>query len=247
MIRADGRRADDIRPVSISPGYLAHAEGSALIEMGNTTVLCAVTVENRVPRFALGTGSGWITAEYSMLPRSTLTRTPRETGRGSGRTHEIQRLIGRSLRSVAHLDLLGERTFIVDCDVLKADGGTRTAAITGAYVALCQALHKLVDDGSFPTIPMRCAIAAVSAGLVDGIPLLDLNYEEDARAAVDFNVVMTEEDELVEVQGTGESHPFSRETMDELLALAQGGIRQLFAAQRAALAEAGITTAQTPG
>jgi ribonuclease PH len=247
MIRADGRSADDIRPVSISPGYLAHAEGSALIEMGNTTVLCAVTVEARVPRFALGTGSGWITAEYSMLPRSTLTRTPRETGRGSGRTHEIQRLIGRSLRSVAHLDLLGERTFIVDCDVLKADGGTRTAAITGAYVALYQALHKLVDDGSFPNIPMRCAIAAVSAGLVDGIPLLDLNYEEDARAAVDFNVVMTEEDELVEVQGTGESHPFSRETMDELLALAQGGIRQLFAAQRAALAEAGITTTQTPG
>ncbi len=247
MIRADGRSADDIRPVSISPGYLAHAEGSALIEMGNTAVLCAVTIEARVPRFALGTGSGWITAEYSMLPRSTLTRTPRETGRGSGRTHEIQRLIGRSLRSVAHLDLLGERTFIVDCDVLKADGGTRTAAITGAYVALCQALHKLVDDGSFPNIPVRCAVAAVSAGLVDGIPLLDLNYEEDARAAVDFNVVTTEEGELVEVQGTGESHPFSRETMDELLALAEGGIRQLFAAQRAALAEAGITTAQTPG
>ncbi len=247
MIRADGRSADDIRPVSISPGYLAYAEGSALIEMGNTAVLCAVTIEARVPRFALGTGSGWITAEYSMLPRSTLTRTPRETGRGSGRTHEIQRLIGRSLRSVAHLDLLGERTFIVDCDVLKADGGTRTAAITGAYVALCQALHKLVDDGSFPNIPVSCAVAAVSAGLVDGIPLLDLNYEEDARAAVDFNVVTTEEGELVEVQGTGESHPFSRETMDELLALAEGGIRQLFAAQRAALAEAGITTAQTPG
>jgi ribonuclease PH len=240
MIRSDGRNAHDLRPVSITPGYLAHAEGSALIEMGNTTVLCAVTVEARVPRFALGTGSGWITAEYSMLPRSTLTRTPRETGRGSGRTHEIQRLIGRSLRSVAQLDLLGERTFVVDCDVLKADGGTRTAAITGAYVALCQALRKLVDEGSLPSTPVRCAVAAVSAGLVDDIPLLDLNYEEDYRASVDFNVVMTEDSELVEVQGTGESHPFTRQTMDELLALGEGGIRQLFAAQRAALAEAGI-------
>ncbi len=240
MIRSDGRSAQDIRPVSISLGYLAHAEGSALIEMGNTVVLCAVTVESRVPRFALGTGSGWITAEYSMLPRSTLTRTPRETGRGSGRTHEIQRLIGRSLRSVARLDMLGERTFVVDCDVLKADGGTRTAAITGAYVALCQAMRKLVDEGSLPTTPIRCAVAAVSAGLVDDMPLLDLNYEEDSHASVDFNVVMTEDDELVEVQGTGESHPFTRQTMDELLALGKGGICQLIAVQRTALAEAGI-------
>jgi len=235
MIRADGRRPDQLRPVNITPGYLAHAEGSALIELGGTTVLCAASVEDRVPQFVRGTGSGWITAEYGMLPRSTLTRTPREAGRVSGRTHEIQRLIGRSLRSVAQLDLLGERTFLVDCDVLKADGGTRTAAITGAYVALFQAMRRLVDEGSLPSLPMRCAVAAVSAGLVDGIPLLDLNYEEDARAAVDFNVVMTEEGELVEVQGTGESHPFSRSEMDELLALAEGGIRQLFQAQRGAL------------
>ncbi len=243
MIRADGRRPDQVRPVSITPGYLPHAEGSALIEMGGTLVLCAATIEDRVPQFARAAGSGWITAEYSMLPRSTLVRTAREAGRTSGRTHEIQRLIGRSLRSIAQLDLLGERTFIVDCDVLKADGGTRTAAITGAYVALSQALHRLIADGALPGLPLRCAVAAVSAGLVDGSPLLDLNYEEDVRAAVDFNVVMTEEGELVEVQGTGESHPFSRETMDELLALAEAGIRQLFGAQTAALAAAGVTTA----
>src|SRR3990172_798651 len=177
MIRSDGRRPDQLRPVTITPGYLAHAEGSALIEMGNTSVLCAVSVEDRVPRFALGSGSGWITAEYGMLPRSTLTRTPRETSRTSGRTSEIQRLIGRSLRSVAQLDLLGERTFVVDCDVIKADGGTRTAAISGAYVALQQALHKLKEAGSLSSIPLRCAGAAVSAGVVDAVPLLDLNYE----------------------------------------------------------------------
>ena len=243
MIRADGRRPDQLRPVAITPGYLAHAEGSALIEMGNTAVLCAVSVEDRVPRFVLGTGSGWITAEYGMLPRSTLTRTPRETSRTSGRTSEIQRLIGRSLRSVAQLDLLGERTFVVDCDVLKADGGTRTAAITGAYVALQQALHKLKEAGSLSSIPLRCAVAAVSAGVVDAVPLLDLNYEEDAGAAVDFNVVMTEEGELVEVQGTGESHPFTHDTMNELLSLAEAGIRRLFEAQGAALAAAGVTPA----
>jgi len=243
MIRADGRRPAQLRPVNITPGYLAHAEGSALIELGGTAVLCAVTIEDRVPQFARSAGSGWITAEYAMLPRSTQTRTPREIGRPSGRTYEIQRLIGRSLRSVAQIDLLGERTFLVDCDVLKADGGTRTAAITGAYVALCQAMRKMVDKGPLPSVPLHCAVAAVSAGLVDGIPLLDLNYEEDARAAVDFNVVMTEEGELVEVQGTGESHPFSRETMDELLALAEGGIRRLFQAQKAALVEAGIASA----
>ena len=242
MIRADGRRPDQLRPVSIAPGYLAHAEGSALIEMGNTAVLCAVSVEDRVPRFTLGSGSGWITAEYGMLPRSTLTRTPRETSRTSGRTSEIQRLIGRSLRSVAQLDLLGERTFVVDCDVIKADGGTRTAAITGAYIALRQALQKLNDAGAIASMPLRCAVAAVSAGLVDGAALLDLNYEEDARAAVDFNVVMTEEGELVEVQGTGESHPFTHDTMKELLALAEAGIRHLFEAQKAAL-EAGIAPA----
>ncbi len=245
MIRSDGRSPEELRPVTIEPGHLLYAEGSALIKTGNTIVLCAVTVEDGVPQFARGTGSGWITAEYGMLPRSTQTRTARERSRTGGRTSEIQRLIGRSLRSVCQLDLLGERTFVVDCDVLQADGGTRTAAITGAYVALAQAMHKLVEAASFPAFPLRCAVAATSAGVIEGMPVLDLNYEEDARAEVDFNVVMTEEGELVEVQGTGESHPFSRQAMDELLSLAGGGIRRLFDVQKAALAEAGIVI-QTP-
>ena len=241
MIRSDGRGPEELRPVTIEPGFLLYAEGSALIKTGDTAVLCAVTVEDGVPLFARGTGSGWITAEYGMLPRSTLTRTARERSRTGGRTSEIQRLIGRSLRSVSRLDLLGERTFVVDCDVIQADGGTRTAAITGAYVALCQALHKLVEGGRLQSpLPLRCAVAATSAGVVEGIPVLDLNYEEDARAEVDFNVVMTEEGELVEVQGTGESHPFSRQAMDDLLALAEGGARRLFDVQKAALAAAGI-------
>lgn len=240
MIRTDGRRPDQLRSIRIAPGYLEHAEGSALIEMGGTSVLCAVTVEDRVPRFALGTGSGWITAEYGMLPRSTHTRTPRERSAGSGRTAEIQRLIGRSLRSIARLDMLGERTFTVDCDVIKADGGTRTASITGAYVAIVQAMQKLVDEKRLPVLPMGCGVAAISCGILDGTALLDLNYEEDYRAAVDFNVVMTETGDLVEVQGTGESHPFSRQEMNDLLDLAEGGIRQLFEAQNAALAEVGV-------
>jgi ribonuclease PH len=247
MIRTDGRRPDELRPVSISTGYLPHAEGSALIDMGNTSVLCAVTVEDRVPRFAIGTGSGWITAEYGMLPRSTNTRTPRERSASSGRTAEIQRLIGRSLRSVAQLDLLGERTFVVDCDVIKADGGTRTAAITGAYVALAIALNNLVQAGSLRTVPLRCAVAAVSAGVVDSISLLDLAYEEDYKAALDFNVVMTEEDEFVELQGTGESHPFKRQEMEDILDLCQGGIRRLFEFQREALSGAGVAVAQPTG
>jgi len=240
MIRSDGRHPDELRPVSIETGYLLYAEGSARIKTGNTAVICAVTVEDGVPQFVRGTGSGWITAEYGMLPRSTLTRTGRERTRTGGRTSEIQRLIGRSLRSVCQLDLLGERTFTVDCDVIQADGGTRTAAITGAYVALAQAIHKLVEKGSLPSFPLRCAVAATSAGVVEGAPVLDLNYEEDAAAEVDFNVVMTEEGELVEVQGTGESHPFTRETMTDLLALAESGVRRLIEAQKAALAEAGI-------
>ena len=242
MIRSDGRRPSELRPVTITPNYLPHAEGSVLMDMGGTSVLCAVSVEDRVPRFALGTGSGWITAEYGMLPRSTNTRTPRERSASSGRTAEIQRLIGRSLRSVAKLDLLGERTFVVDCDVIKADGGTRTASITGAYVALALSLHKLMEAAKLPTFPMRCAVAAISCGLYDDVPLLDLNYEEDYRASVDFNVVMTEEGEFVEVQGTGESHPFSRDAMNELLDLADGGIKQLFEMQRAVLAEAGVVS-----
>jgi ribonuclease PH len=227
--------------VSIVPGYLPHAEGSALITMGGTSVLCAVTVEDRVPRFSIGSGSGWITAEYGMLPRSTLTRTSRERSASSGRTAEIQRLIGRSLRSIARLDLLGERTYTVDCDVLLADGGTRTASITGAYVALIQAMHGLMESkDAYKALPVRCAVAAVSAGLVDGMPLLDLPYEEDFKASVDFNVVATEEGELVEVQGTGESHPFSRDQMNELLELCDKGCGELFEAQRQALASIGI-------
>jgi ribonuclease PH len=242
MIRGDGRRPDELRPITIVPGYLPHAEGSALIDMGNTRVLCAVTVEDRLPRFALGSGSGWITAEYGMLPRSTHSRTPRETSGRSGRTAEIQRLIGRSLRSVARLDLVGERTFVVDCDVLKADGGTRTASITGAYVAFAQSVQALKEAGKLKTFPLRCAVAAVSAGIVDGVPLLDLNYDEDFRAAADFNVVMTEAGEYPEVQGTGESHPFTRGEMNALIDLTDTGIRQLFQAQKNALAEAGIAT-----
>lgn len=245
MIRNDGRRPDQIRPVKITPNYLDNAEGSVLIDMGGTSVLCAVTIEDRVPRFALGTGEGWITAEYGMLPRSTHTRTPRERSANSGRTKEIQRLVGRSLRSVAKLDLLGERTFTVDCDVIKADGGTRTAAITGAYVAVVLAMQKLIENGKLPSLPMRCAVGAISCGLYDDVPLLDLNYEEDFKASVDFNVVSTSDGELVEVQGTGESHPFTRDRMNELLDLADAGIRELFEAQNAALAEAGVT-ATTP-
>jgi ribonuclease PH len=240
MIRNDGRRPDEIRPVTIIPGYLPNAEGSALIDMGETRVLCAVSVEDRLPRFAIGTGSGWITAEYGMLPRSTHTRTARETSGRSGRTAEIQRLIGRSLRSVTKLDLIGERTFTVDCDVIKADGGTRTAAITGAYVALAQSLNTLTEAGRIQAYPLRCSVAAVSAGILDGVALLDLNYEEDFRAAADFNVVMTEAGEFPEIQGTGESHPFTRAEMDELIDLTQSGIRRLFEAQRAALETAGI-------
>jgi len=240
MIRNDGRRPDELRAVTIVPGYLPNAEGSALIDMGETRVLCAVSVEDRLPRFAIGTGSGWITAEYGMLPRSTHTRTARETSGRSGRTAEIQRLIGRSLRSVTKLDLVGERTFTVDCDVIKADGGTRTAAITGAYVALAQSLNTLMEAGRIQAYPLRCSVAAISAGILDGIALLDLNYEEDFRAAADFNVVMTEAGEFPEIQGTGESHPFTRAEMDELIDLSQSGIRRLFEAQRTALDIAGI-------
>ncbi|HUF53085.1 MAG TPA: ribonuclease PH [Dehalococcoidia bacterium] len=240
MIRNDGRRPGELRPMKIEPGFLQHAEGSALITMGGTTVLCAVTCEDRLPRFAMGTGSGWITAEYSMLPRSTHQRTPREKSATSGRTAEIQRLIGRSLRSVARLDLLGERTFTVDCDVIRADGGTRTASITGAYVALVQAFQKLVDTEAYRSIPVRCGVAAISCGLVDDMPLLDLDYSEDFKAAVDFNVVMTEAGEMVELQGTGESRPFTRDEMTNLIDLAEAGIRDLIEAQKEVLRGIGV-------
>ncbi|HEU0074234.1 MAG TPA: ribonuclease PH [Dehalococcoidia bacterium] len=242
--RIDGRQKDSLRPLGIEVGYLVHAEGSALIKLGNTTVLCAVSIEDRQPPFLRGTAKGWVTAEYSMLPRSTSTRTAREsvTGRIGGRTHEIQRLIGRSLRAVVDLDSLGERTFAVDCDVLQADGGTRTASITGAYVALVMAMSKLLEDGTYNTLPIRSPVAATSVGIVEGHSLLDLCYEEDSHAEVDFNVVMTGEGKYVEVQGTAENGTFSRDAMNALLELAEKGINDSFDAQRAVLAAAGLPT-----
>jgi ribonuclease PH len=240
--RIDGRYHDALRPLTIQVGYLAFAEGSALINLGNTSVLCAVTVEDRQPPFLRGTSKGWVTAEYSMLPRSTQQRTPRESvaGRIGGRTHEIQRLIGRSLRAVVDLKALGERTFTIDCDVLQADGGTRTASITGAYVALVQAMHKLFEDGTYCAMPIKFPVAATSVGIIDGVPMLDLAYEEDSRADVDFNVVMTGEGKYVETQGTAEHGAYTREEMNRLLELAEKGINESFAAQRAALAAAGL-------
>jgi len=232
----DGRAKDELRPVRIVPGFQSFAEGSALIEMGKTWVLCAVSVEDRVPNFLKGEGRGWITAEYSMLPRSTTTRTPRESqGRLGGRTHEIQRLVGRSLRAVTNLEALGDRTLTVDCDVLQADGGTRTAAITGAYVALVQAIDTLIERGLLTASPIVSAVAATSVGIVAGDVLLDLCYDEDFGAEVDFNAVMTSQGEFVEIQGTAEGKPFARETVDVLLSLAERGIEQLFAAQQAAI------------
>ena len=235
MLRKDNRANDELRPVRISPGFQPHAEGSTLIELGQTKVICAVTVEDRVPAFLRGEGRGWITAEYAMLPRSTNTRTPREVGRTGGRSHEIQRLIGRSLRAVIDLTAIGERTFVIDCDVLNADGGTRTAAITGSYVALANALDNLVAMGLIPSLPIKSAVAATSVGIVEGEQLLDLCYDEDSWAEVDFNVVMTSEGMFVEVQGTAEVSPFSKENIDSVLTLAQGGILRLFEAQKVAL------------
>ena len=238
MSRHDGRKPEQMRPVSIEPDFLSHAEGSALVRFGETWVLTTVSMEDRVPQFLRGTGSGWVTAEYGMLPRSTNTRTDREAARGrqSGRSQEIQRLIGRALRSVVSLDLLGERNFVVDCDVIKADGGTRTASITGACVAVAQALQRLVKDGLVASLPMTGLVGAVSAGLVDGVPVLDLDYVEDSSAEVDFNVVMTDEGRFVEVQGTAEGRAFERAALDGLLDLSAHGIQQLNVVQRAALA-----------
>ncbi len=224
--RADGRGPDVLRPVTIEPGALAFAEGSALISVGRTRVLCAATLEDRVPPWMRGRGTGWVTAEYAMLPRATQDRTPRESSRGriGGRTHEIQRLIGRALRTVVDMRRLGERSVLIDCDVLQADGGTRTASITGAYVALALALRRAFDPAS-DAWPVRRELAAVSVGYVDGTALLDLPYEEDSRAEVDMNVAMTASGEFVEVQGTAEGKPFSRAQLDEMLRLAEGGIR----------------------
>ena len=237
MKRADGRAYDEMRSIKIVPGYQEFAEGSALIELGKTRVLCSVSVDERVPPFLRGGGSGWVTAEYAMLPRSTVTRTRRDSslGRVTGRNQEIQRLIGRSLRAVTDLSALGERTLIVDCDVLQADGGTRTAAITGAYVALHQAVQTLSNMGIISSIPFKSEIAATSVGIIHGHMMLDLCYDEDSSAAVDFNVVMTGKGEFVEIQGTAEGKPFSREAVDSLISLAEKGIQQLLQVQKEAL------------
>jgi ribonuclease PH len=238
-MRSDGRNADQLRPVAITPRYVKHAEGSALIEMGDTRVICAVSIEERVPQFLKGKGEGWITSEYGMLPRATNTRSQRESTRGrpSGRTHEIQRLIGRSLRSIIDLKALGERTLWVDCDVIQADGGTRTASITGAFVALVEALRHLKKQGSFAELPIIDFVAATSVGKVGGQILLDLNYEEDSRAEVDMNIVKTGRGLFVEVQGTAEDTPFTQEELAQLMAAADKGIQDLIAAQRKVLGE----------
>jgi ribonuclease PH len=242
FVRTDGRRPDELREVRITPGFMPYAEGSALIEMGRTRVICTATLEDRVPPFRRNTGQGWLTAEYSMLPRATQQRTQRETGRGgpSGRTHEIQRLIGRSLRAVTNLARMGERTITLDCDVLQADGGTRTASITGAYVALVLACRRFVSENRLLALPVTGEVAAVSVGIVEGVPLLDLKYDEDSRAEVDMNVVSTGDGRFIELQGTAEGQPFSRDEMERLLALAGVGVETLLAAQRDALDSASL-------
>ena len=237
--RSGERAANELRPVRITRGYTIHAEGSVLIEFGNTRVLCTASVEEKVPGHKKGSGEGWVTAEYGMLPRATHTRSDREAARGkqSGRTQEIQRLIGRSLRAVFDLKALGERTIHLDCDVLQADGGTRTAAITGAFVAAQDAVNSLLASGALQSSPIREAVAAISVGIVEGTPLLDLEYTEDSTCDTDMNVVMTASGGIVEVQGTAEGVPFTRSEMDALMALASDGIAQLVQAQQAALAQ----------
>lgn len=238
MSRNDGRSSEDLRPVTITRNFTKHAEGSVLIEFGDTKVLCTASVEESVPPFLRGKGTGWVTAEYAMLPRATHTRSPREAAKGkqTGRTLEIQRLIGRSLRAVTDLTKLGERSITIDCDVIQADGGTRTASITGAYVALADALKTLRDRGVMAEIPLKEAVAAVSVGILDGEALLDLNYPEDSSAEVDMNFVMTASGRFVEVQGTAEAEPFTAAQMDAMRELASEGIRCLFEIQREALA-----------
>jgi ribonuclease PH len=234
MSRLNDRSPDELRPVQITPNFLAHAEGSVLIEVGQTRVICAASIEDKVPPFLRGTGKGWVTAEYGMLPRATNTRSTREaaTGKVGGRTMEIQRLVGRSLRSVMRLDQLGERTVWLDCDVIQADGGTRCASITGAFVALVLALDKLKQTDQLKSIPVSDYVAATSVGIVAGMPLLDLAYEEDSKADVDMNIVKTSDGRYVEIQGTAEAEPFDREAMDGLLALADLGIESLIEKQR---------------
>ncbi|HXU15694.1 MAG TPA: ribonuclease PH [Terriglobales bacterium] len=235
--RSDNRAPDQLRPVNIQPEYVSTAEGSVLIEVGNTRVICTASIEESVPVFLRNSGKGWVTAEYGMLPRATLTRTTRESARGriGGRTHEIQRLIGRSLRAVMDLEKLGERSILLDCDVIQADGGTRTASITGAFVALKLALSKLVQAGTLSSMPLRDSVAAVSSGIVEGQPLLDLCYEEDSRADVDMNLVMTSAGKFVEVQATAEHQVFDDSELDAMIQLARNGINTLLEKQQAVL------------
>jgi ribonuclease PH len=239
-MRPSGREPDQMRPVIFTPNYTKHAEGSVLAEFGDTRVLCTASVENRVPPWMRGAGHGWVTGEYGMLPRSTHSRSGREAARGKqgGRTMEIQRLIGRSLRAATDLDALGERTVTLDCDVLQADGGTRTAAISGAYVALLIAMQKLCKERKLKTNPVHGQIAAVSVGIYRGVPVLDLDYEEDSQAETDMNVVMNEAGRFVEVQGTAEGHAFTREEFDTLLEMASAGVSEIIEAQNAAIAKA---------
>jgi ribonuclease PH len=237
-MRPSGRRADQMRNLRFTRGFTRHAEGSVLAEFGDTRVLCTASVADGVPRFLLGRGQGWVTAEYGMLPRATTERTDREAARGkqSGRTLVIQRLIGRSLRACVDLGQLGERMITLDCDVLQADGGTRTAAISGAWIALADAVRGLLARGALTADPLRGAVAAVSVGIFAGTPVLDLDYDEDSKAETDMNVVMDDQGRFIEVQGTAEGHPFTVAELDALLGLAGGGIREIMAAQRAALA-----------
>ena len=241
-MRASGRKADELREVEIIPHYNKYAEGSVLIRFGETQVICTASIEDRVPPFMKGQGKGWVTAEYAMLPRATQVRNQREAAKGklSGRTMEIQRLIGRSLRSVVKLEALGERTITLDCDVIQADGGTRTTSITGAFVAMALAMQKLVKDGKLTKLPITDYLASVSAGIVEGEPRVDLCYEEDSTAKVDMNVVMTGAGAFVEIQGTGEEAPFSRDELERLLAVSESAIHQLIAKQQAVLEASGV-------
>ncbi|HET9371736.1 MAG TPA: ribonuclease PH [Vicinamibacterales bacterium] len=235
MPRLDGRAPDAPRPIRLTPEFIMHPEGSVLIEVGRTRVICTASIEDRVPPFLRGSGKGWVTAEYGMLPRATSTRTTRESSSGKvgGRTQEIQRLIGRSLRSICKMTELGERTIWIDCDVIQADGGTRTAAITGGFVALVLALERLREQGAIPRVPITDYVAATSVGIVAGVPMLDLAYDEDSRADVDMNVIKTAGGKFIEVQGTAEAAPFDRAELDSLLSLADSGIRALVDQQRA--------------
>ena len=236
-MRTEGRATNQLRPIRITPGFIGQAEGSVLIEVGRTRVICTATVEEAVPSFLKGQGKGWITSEYSMIPRATNTRTPREStiGKKTGRTQEIQRLIGRALRASIELEKLGERQIWIDCDVIEADGGTRTASITGAFVAMSLAIQKLIASKKLKENPVRSFVAAVSVGVIKGVPMLDLDYPEDSTADVDFNIVMTDRDEFVEIQGTAEHFPFSTAALTELLDLGRLGIRELIEIQRKTL------------